>query len=943
MREFLKKTTAILMSAIMLTSTMAVSGVVTASAADAGASTGITVDDILSCNDFTYGDFTCRYSGLYGGISIKGCADTVVDAVIPESIEGIVVTEIGYDAFSGNTNLKSVVIPSGVVSLGSYAFENCTNLESVTLPDTLEIIGNSAFEGCTSLSSISIPDSVYMINYGAFMDCTSLVDIKVPDNAVDYRSDIFKNTAWYNSQPDGVVYLGNLLYKYKGTIPENTTLVIKEGTKNIGYEAFYPNNQYVNGQYVDVLQNDNIVEIVMPESLLYIGEDAFGGCDGITSLSFPSNVQVIGTGAFSSCKNLKTIEWPENLKKIESDAFRACSAIESVILPDGVESIGYSSFMNCTSLKTVEMPDSVTTMDPEAFSTCPALESVRLSENLTYIHGYTFEYCKNLKTINIPKKVETIRVWAFYECDSLEEIVLPEGLKTIEAAVFYGCDNLAKINIPSTVEEVRAHAFGNTAWYKSIPDGLVYIGTTLYEYKGSATQTAEVINIKDGTTYITAGAFIGNDYVKKLVIPDSVTVMGNGAFEGCAALEEVKLSKNAPVIPEDLFAYCSSLKSIVLPEGVTTIDYNSFYYCTSLASMYLPKSLNDVDYFLNEYTSPLTDIYYAGSEEELNAIEYHTSLMDILKSKESITFHYNYSVEQPTEAPTEAPTQAPTTPAKPDVENITGEAGLVDAKLSWDAVEGATKYWIFKAWEEDGPFYCYDATTDTNYTVRRLQAATDYYFKVLTVTKKDGKDVLSKLENAPTLHVKTEEAERITVKIDSVSKDSITFSWPEFENAQKYWIKFSNTTKNTNLKEEWITYTSVSSDVTSFTLKNRKPNTPYYITIEVEYPDPQTGKEFANYIPADTKTLYSNENFFTFKKQTNGGLTVTWPADVNSPKSWMYVYDKNGKLVVSNGTTTNSVSFSFKYDWENCTFALKTMDPDSTGRLITPEFGWSYR
>ncbi len=278
-----------------------------------------------------------------------------------------------------------------------------------------------------------------------------------------------------------------------------------------------------------------------------------------------------------------------------------------------------------------------------------------------------------------------------------------------------------------------------------------------------------------------------------------------------------------------------------------------------------------------------------------------------------------------------------------DIKDISGTARLVDADITWEPVDGAVKYWLYKAWEENGPFYCYDCTTETSYTVRRLQAATDYYFKVITVTEEDGKLVLSKLEDAPTLHVKTEEAEKITVKIDSVDKTSISFSWPAFDNALRYWIKFSNTTKHTNLTEEWVTYTAVDPSVTSYTLNGRKPNTPYYITIEVEYPDPQTGREFANYIAADTKTWYSNENFFTFEKQSNGGLVVSWPEDVNSSKSWMYVYDKNGKLVVSNASTTNSMSFSFAYDWESCTFALKTMDADSTGRLITPELGWPYK
>ncbi|MBQ8057110.1 MAG: fibronectin type III domain-containing protein [Ruminococcus sp.] len=282
-----------------------------------------------------------------------------------------------------------------------------------------------------------------------------------------------------------------------------------------------------------------------------------------------------------------------------------------------------------------------------------------------------------------------------------------------------------------------------------------------------------------------------------------------------------------------------------------------------------------------------------------------------------------------------------TTEKAADVEQITGVAGLIDAEISWEPVDGAVKYWIYKAWDENGPFYCYDHTTETSYKVRNLQAATDYYFKVITVTEENGKLVLSNLADAPVLHILTEAAESITVKLDSISKNSATISWPAFENATQYWVKYSNTTKNVNLDDQWLTYDATTE--TTYTFNNLKPNRTYYFTVVAKYADEQYGYLVANYIAVDTKTLYSDENFFTFEKQENGGLVVSWPEDVNSAKSWMDVYDKDGNYVVTNSTTTNSVSFSFAYDWENCTFALKTLDADSTGRLITPKLGWEYK
>ena len=88
-------------------------------------------------------------------------------------------------------------------------------MTSITIPNSVTSIGEVAFNGCTSLTSITIPDSVTSIGYDAFY-----------------------NTSWYNSQPDGVVYAGKVLYKYKGTRPENTSIMISEGTKSITDHAF---------------------------------------------------------------------------------------------------------------------------------------------------------------------------------------------------------------------------------------------------------------------------------------------------------------------------------------------------------------------------------------------------------------------------------------------------------------------------------------------------------------------------------------------------------------------------------------------------------------------------------------------------------------------------------------------------------------------------------
>ena len=148
------------------------------------------------------------------------------------------VTSIGDAAFYGCSGLTSVIIPDGVASIGSSAFSGCTGLTGITIPDGVTSIGYATFYSCTGLTSITIPDGVTSIGSSAFFGCTGLTSITIPDSVTSIGQYAFYNTAWYNNQPDGLVYAGKVAYKYKGTMPSNTSIVLKEGTLGIGSFAF---------------------------------------------------------------------------------------------------------------------------------------------------------------------------------------------------------------------------------------------------------------------------------------------------------------------------------------------------------------------------------------------------------------------------------------------------------------------------------------------------------------------------------------------------------------------------------------------------------------------------------------------------------------------------------------------------------------------------------
>ena len=111
------------------------------------------------------------------------------------------VTAIGEGTFIRNTGLTSVDIPNSVTSIGDYAFDECPGLTSIVIPNSVTSIGRQAFAYCTGLTSIDIPNSVTAISSYAFY-----------------------NTAWYDNQPDGLVYAGMVAYRYKGTMPSGTNM-----------------------------------------------------------------------------------------------------------------------------------------------------------------------------------------------------------------------------------------------------------------------------------------------------------------------------------------------------------------------------------------------------------------------------------------------------------------------------------------------------------------------------------------------------------------------------------------------------------------------------------------------------------------------------------------------------------------------------------------------
>lgn len=204
------------------------------------------------------------------------------------------VASVGEAAFRGCTGLTRIVIPDSVTSIEDGAFFGCEGLTTITIPDSVTSIGDNTFLGCSGLTSITIPNSVVSIggwaflgcegltnviicgatsiDSWAFMGCEGLTSVTFLDGGTSICNRAFHSTPWYNNQSDGIVYAGKLVYAYKGTMPSDTSIVIKDGTLGIAERAF--------------VGFSGLTSIIIPDSVVNIGDNAFRWCDNLSNVFF---------------------------------------------------------------------------------------------------------------------------------------------------------------------------------------------------------------------------------------------------------------------------------------------------------------------------------------------------------------------------------------------------------------------------------------------------------------------------------------------------------------------------------------------------------------------------------------------------------------------------------------------------------------------------------
>ena len=234
-----------------------------------------------------------------------------------------------------------------------------------------------------------------------------------------------------------------------------------------------------------------------------IGDYAFDGCSGLTSLTLPSGVTEIGDYAFFRCSGLTSLTLPSGVTKIGGNAFYGCSGLTSLTLPSSVTWIGDSAFLGCSGLTSLTIPSGVTEIGGKAFYGCSGLTSLTLPSGVTEIGNWAFYGCSGLTSLTLPSGVTEIGGNAFLGCSGLTSLTIPSGVTWIGDSAFWGCSGLTSLTLPSGVTWIGDYAFQYCCDLTSI-----YVYTEKLPYMGR--DVFDGCDAKKCTVYVPKGTY--DDY-----------------------------------------------------------------------------------------------------------------------------------------------------------------------------------------------------------------------------------------------------------------------------------------------------------------------------------------------------------------------------------------------------------------------------------------------
>ena len=513
---------------------------------------------------------------------------------------------------SSYQSLTSIIIPESVTykgitynvtSIGDVAFHNCPSLTSITIPNSVTSIGNGAFSYCFGLTSITISSSVTSIGENAFEECWVLTSVIInSDSIVSANRD-------YNTSLESI--FGSQVTEY----------IIGDDVHSIGDGAFYGCT--------------GLTSITIPNSVTDIGNDAFYGCTGLTSVTINSDSIVSANRDYNT--SLESIFGSQVTEYIIGDdvhsigdlafySYTGTGLTTSITIGNSVTDIGDHAFSGCTGLTSITIPNSVTSIGHGAFSNT-GLYSIFIPKSVIHIgvdewnwlnnNVYSiFSKCGSLTSIEVEESnpvydsrdfsnsiIEKATNTLIAGCNNTR---IPETIDSIGVAALAYCSDLTFIKIPGNVKTIGAGAFHNCDNLKGVvlENGVDRIGS----YAFAECHNLKSVSIPNTVTIMDHEVFINCKSLQFVSIPHSVTKIGEATFSFCQSLDSIRIPGSITEWGYYSFRDCSNLKSVSIENGVPYIPDLTFNGCTNLQSIKIPNSVWEIGIRAFEECKNLTSI-----------------------------------------------------------------------------------------------------------------------------------------------------------------------------------------------------------------------------------------------------------------------------------------------------------------------------------------------
>jgi hypothetical protein len=411
------------------------------------------------------GDFAIATNN--GTITITGYGGTNSAVVIPPTINGLPVTRIGDNAFSGCATMTHLTISSNVTSIGNAAFYDCVRLAALEIPAGVTNIGDAAFGNCEALTGIFVAEAnaffssdngiLFDKSQGTLIRCPGgkTGDYGIPPGVLAIRSSAFDRCLGLTTLtvPASVTHIGSFAFRACSSLESITVAADNPAYRSDAAGVLYDKDMTL------LLQCPGgwTGHYTMPDGVTNLTFYAFDGCTNLTGVTIGAGLAVLPT--FSECVHLAALEVaagnasfssaggvlfdaggttllmgppglaghysvPGGVTTIASYAFDQCARLTHVTLPSSVRTLGYSAFSACSGLLGVTLTDGLADLGPLAFASCGGLRYVTVPDTVTNIGAKAFNACSNLAGITLGSGVAMLGDYAFGACPSLRDLLV---------------------------------------------------------------------------------------------------------------------------------------------------------------------------------------------------------------------------------------------------------------------------------------------------------------------------------------------------------------------------------------------------------------------------------------------------------------------------------------------------------------------------------------